>query len=129
MAQEFDKSQIRKRLQDARREIATSLKLRDQVCIEQTADEMDQIQAATARELAIKNLDRSARCLREIDEALRRLDTGDYGTCLYCEEAIGDKRLRAVPWAQYCLQCQEMADHSELGDRGHDAGQALMNAA
>jgi DnaK suppressor protein len=47
--------------------------------------------------------------LRLIEEALDRLTAGDYGTCLACEEPIAPKRLRAVPWARYCIQCQERA--------------------
>jgi DnaK suppressor protein len=45
--------------------------------------------------------------LRLIDEALDRLAAGDYGTCLACDEPIAAKRLRAVPWARYCLTCQD----------------------
>ena len=41
------------------------------------------------------------------DEALDRLDSGDYGICLSCEEPIPVKRLRALPWARYCIPCQE----------------------
>lgn len=45
--------------------------------------------------------------LRMIDEALDRLDSGDYGLCLSCDEAIPGKRLIALPWAKYCVPCQE----------------------
>src|ERR1019366_9365701 len=45
--------------------------------------------------------------LRLVDEALDRLDTGDYGICLGCDEPIAEKRLRALPWARYCVACQE----------------------
>jgi DnaK suppressor protein len=45
--------------------------------------------------------------LRLVEEALDRLETGDYGTCLACEEPIPEKRLRALPWARYCIPCQE----------------------
>jgi DnaK suppressor protein len=45
--------------------------------------------------------------LRLIEEALDRLDSGDYGTCLACEEEIPPKRLRAVSWARYCVKCQD----------------------
>jgi DnaK suppressor protein len=45
--------------------------------------------------------------LREIADALRRIDQGTYGTCLECEEPISVKRLDAVPWARYCVTCQE----------------------
>jgi DnaK suppressor protein len=45
--------------------------------------------------------------LRLIDEALDRLASGDYGICLSCEEEIPNKRLAALPWAKYCVSCQE----------------------
>ncbi len=45
--------------------------------------------------------------LREISDALHRLDEGQYGICLECEEPISSKRLDAVPWARYCVTCQE----------------------
>ena len=47
--------------------------------------------------------------LREVEQALDRLDRGEYGCCLECEEPIAAKRLRAVPWTRYCLSCQEKA--------------------
>ena len=49
------------------------------------------------------------RQLRLVEEALDRLDAGDYGTCLACEEPIAEKRLRALPWARYCVVCQDHA--------------------
>jgi len=46
--------------------------------------------------------------LREISDALVRIDHDTYGVCLECEEPISTKRLDAVPWARYCVTCQEM---------------------
>jgi DnaK suppressor protein len=46
--------------------------------------------------------------LREISDALLRIDHGSYGVCMECEEPISPKRLDAVPWARYCVKCQEM---------------------
>src|SRR5437016_12687792 len=45
--------------------------------------------------------------VREITGALARLEQGSYGTCQECEEPISTKRLDAVPWARYCVTCQE----------------------
>jgi len=45
--------------------------------------------------------------LREIAGALHRLDRDHYGVCMECEEPISAKRLDAVPWAKYCVTCQE----------------------
>jgi DnaK suppressor protein len=45
--------------------------------------------------------------LREVTDALRRIDHGTYGVCAECEEEISVKRLDALPWARYCVTCQE----------------------
>ena len=45
--------------------------------------------------------------LREIAEALDRIEHDTYGICMECEEPISTKRLDAVPWARYCVTCQE----------------------
>jgi RNA polymerase-binding transcription factor len=45
--------------------------------------------------------------LREIADALHRIETDTYGICPECEEPISSKRLDAVPWARYCVTCQE----------------------
>jgi DnaK suppressor protein len=45
--------------------------------------------------------------LRDLEAALRRLDTGGFGVCQGCEEPIAAKRLEAVPWARFCVACQE----------------------
>jgi DnaK suppressor protein len=45
--------------------------------------------------------------LREVGDALHRIDTEHYGICPECGEAISPKRLEAVPWARYCVSCQE----------------------
>ena len=46
--------------------------------------------------------------LREIDGALNRLDDGGYGTCESCGERIASNRLKALPWARFCVACQEI---------------------
>jgi DnaK suppressor protein len=45
--------------------------------------------------------------LRDLEAALRRLDAGNFGICQSCGEAIAPKRLAAVPWARFCIPCQE----------------------
>ncbi len=51
--------------------------------------------------------------LEMIDEALERIKEDDYGICLDCDEDISEKRLKAVPWARYCLDCQEKREKEE----------------
>jgi DnaK suppressor protein len=45
--------------------------------------------------------------LRLVEEALDRMQSGDFGVCLACEQPIPSKRLQALPWARYCVPCQE----------------------
>ena len=45
--------------------------------------------------------------LRLVEEALDRMQSGDFGVCLACEQPIPAKRLQALPWARYCVPCQE----------------------
>jgi DnaK suppressor protein len=55
--------------------------------------------------------------LREVSDALVRIEQGSYGVCLECEEPISAKRLEALPWARYCVSCQErIAARAALGE-------------
>jgi DnaK suppressor protein len=83
---------------------------RDEIAIEKSADQMDEIQHATERDLAICNVDRDSSLLRQVKAALRRIHDGSFGTCIDCESALSPKRLAAVPWASRCIGCQEAAD-------------------
>src|SRR6266513_618121 len=95
-------------------ELAGGLRNREGIAIEKTADALDEVQLAGERELAIRNLDRESNLLRNVKGALARMAEGSYGICLHCEEEIKPKRLEAVPWAKFCIRCQEAADRNEF---------------
>jgi len=61
--------------------------------------------------------------LREVQAALRRIQQSTYGVCAACEEPISAKRLAAVPWAKFCVQCQERigAETAEYDDDDFDS--------
>jgi RNA polymerase-binding transcription factor len=54
--------------------------------------------------------------LIRIDEAIRRLDDGSYGLCVHCNKPISLPRLQAVPWARFCIACQELDEAGMLED-------------
>ena len=83
---------------------------RDGIAIEKSADQMDEIQCASERDLAIRNAARESILLADVRAALGRIQDGSFGTCIECERAINPKRLAAVPWATRCIACQEVAD-------------------
>jgi DnaK suppressor protein len=86
------------------------LRKRDQIAIENTADALDEVQNAAEREFAIRQLESQSSRLHNIKAALRRIQEGTYGECLHCQTRISVKRLNAVPWTPYCLDCQRVAD-------------------
>ena len=95
-------------------ELSGALRNRDEIAIEKASDAIDEVQLAGERELAIRNLDRDSNMLRQIRRALARIADGSYGVCLHCEEDISPKRVSAVPWAAYCIKCQEQVDRHEI---------------
>ena len=96
-------------------ELSEQLRNRDGITIEKSPDALDEVQRAAERELAIRTLDRESNLMRNVRGAIRRINEGSFGVCLHCDEDISPKRLIAVPWAPYCIQCQEMADRSQEG--------------
>lgn len=109
-------------------ELSGGLRNRDEIRIEKTPDALDEVQLAGERELAIRNLDREASLLRKVRAALARVADGSYGVCLHCEEEIKPKRLDAVPWAAFCIRCQEAADRHEFSAQ-ESIDELLANAA
>ena len=99
-------------LETKQAELAKVLRNREGITIEKSPDALDEVQNAAERELAIRNLDRESNLLRAVRAALHRINEGTFGTCLHCEEDISSKRLNAVPWAAYCISCQEIADRN-----------------
>lgn len=96
-------------------ELLRVLQTRDGIAIEKSADQMDEIQYASERDLAISKTDRESSLLRQVRAALRRIQDGSVGTCVECDRVITTKRLAAVPWASRCIQCQEAADQNWQG--------------
>ncbi len=101
---------------------------RESLAIDTSPDELDRIQNATVRDLAIESLQRESSRLRDVQAALRRIDTGTFGTCLDCEEEIDLKRLAAVPWTRFCIECQETTEKEGKQPTGTFA-QAILSEA
>jgi len=115
-------------LERKKAELAQVVRKRDDIAIEKSADQMDEIQYASERDLAIRNVDRDSTLLRDVKAALRRIRDGSFGTCIECESAINSKRLAAVPWAPRCIQCQDAADRDGR-ERTDFVSETLVNAA
>ncbi len=115
-------------LQQCETELVKSSQSREALAIETSPDEFDRIQNASERDYAMGSLERRADRLRAVEAALGRLETGSFGSCTSCEEDIHPKRLAAVPWAQFCIGCQETADRLEKTP-GTDPATSMSEAA
>ncbi len=112
-------------LESKKAELTAGLRHREDIAIEKASDALDEVQQAGERELAIRNLDRGSTLLRDVNAALARVADGSYGVCLHCDEEIKPKRLDAVPWARYCIACQEAADRHEFVTDSHDGDEGV----
>lgn len=109
-------------------ELVHALRSWDHISIERSADQMDELQLASERDLAIRNLDSESVLLRQVRAALQRIHGGSFGICIECEQAIDPRRLAAVPWAPRCIRCQEAAD-GERQERTDFSTQTLLTTA
>lgn len=75
--------------------------------VEEPSDEGDLSQQSTEEWLFLNRNEIEAGLLREVNAARRRLAAGQFGICENCDEPIAEKRLEAIPWARYCVRCQE----------------------
>ena len=82
-------------------------------------------QAAVSHEefISSKRNGMEFRMLRLVNAALDRIVRGEYGICHACEEDISEKRLKAIPWAQFCVQCQD-----SHGNMDHDVSETATPA-
>jgi len=109
---------VRQALEAQLKEAPSNKTLGHSIHIQQAADPIDMTQQAAERDFAVQILDRGSKLVRRLRSAIDRIDDGSYGLCLECEEEIAPKRLKAIPWAELCIHCQEKADNSS-GQTGH----------
>ena len=81
---------------------------------EASADMADKAASAYTKEFlySLSNSDREL--LQAVEDAIERLEDGDFGECAECEEKMTKKRMDAIPWARYCVNCQELAEAGRL---------------
>jgi DnaK suppressor protein len=108
-AKNVKKTDFGKMLKSKRDELLGQLReWREGVRVERvTEDEVGQASWAQMEHLAFATLEQGQKTLAEVEAALHRMDRGTYGVCESCGEEIPEVRLRALPWARYCLKCAE----------------------
>ncbi|MEJ2084264.1 MAG: TraR/DksA family transcriptional regulator [Acidobacteriota bacterium] len=110
----------RRRLLEQQQQIMSlyqhDLRVGQEASDEGTEDIVDRANTSYNREFMFSLSDTERKILLEIENALSRLDEGSYGGCLNCSDEIPKARLRAVPWARYCVDCQEQVERGVILD-------------
>ena len=82
----------------------------------ETPDPVDLAVRNYSKNLMLAVSENESKQLTLIDEALMRIDDKEYGPCQNCDKDINAKRLAAIPWARYCLDCQELLEQGLLDE-------------
>lgn len=102
--------QLLEMLEDRRRELSDKLRsiretLPDEVREVKDAEEQSMVDIVQEVDFALMQM--KSDTLAKIDDAIARVNQGSYGICFECESEIASARLKAVPFADLCLECQE----------------------
>lgn len=117
--------ELKKMLEERRREILSEVheKMRDVRIEGPTANLQGVLDAVESSEADIQEdiefalIQMKAETLQKIDEALSRLEEGSYGYCFECGEEISERRLRALPFAVRCKDCEEAREVAQQRER------------
>src|SRR6185436_10799476 len=85
----------------------------EEIVLENTEDESDLATISHNKELLYNLHEGSFQRFKAINEAIKRLDSGEFGECARCGEEIPEKRLLAVAWASTCIGCQEILERQK----------------
>ena len=120
-------TELRQMLEDRRREIQAEVqgKMRDvREDSGKANDVFDAVESAEAdiqEDIEFALVQMKSETLNKIVDALTRLEHGTYGYCFECGEEIAEKRLRALPFAVRCKDCEEQRENAEQRERQHAA--------
>jgi DnaK suppressor protein len=81
---------------------------------EVTQDPADKASNSYTKELLFSQSTADRFLLQLVEEALKRIHEGEYGTCTHCGKEVQPKRLEAVPWARHCIICQDLQERGLL---------------
>ena len=107
--------QLRSLLMEKQRELRAQFSSSDSSTKPVTLDQqsvgrVSRIDAIQQQQMAIANQQQTRQLLKHIELALHRIDAGEYGFCVRCEEPIAFARLQAQPAATLCIECQSAAE-------------------
>ena len=73
-------------------------------------DVADKAESSYTKEFLLSLSDAEREQLFQIDAALKRIEKKEFGSCQMCQKEINKKRMNALPWTPYCIECQEKSE-------------------
>ncbi len=113
---------LEKKAEDIRRSMSAQKVAQLVARQDHVSDEGDLSQQSHEEWIFLNRNTLDMKLLREVQDALHRIEVGTYGTCHECEEPISSKRLDAVPWAKFCVKCQELVAARAENEAFEEAG-------
>ena len=107
------KEMLLKKREDLVLEIARRSKASTASAAQDIGDILDSVSEERTRELDLILTDREKRKLAQIDDAIERIEENTYGLCEECGVKIPKARLKVLPFAKYCIECQEKTEREE----------------
>jgi DnaK suppressor protein len=89
--------------------------------IDGTEDYIDYAVSSYDRDFMLSLTEMDRHRLRLVEEALLRIDRGEFGRCMQCAQEIPVKRLEVEPWARHCIRCQELDERGLLEELPSEA--------
>lgn len=108
---------LQSRQQELTRLVSVSQEHGRSVMEDYPQDAAERANVFASKEFFFAHSTQGRRLLKMVTEALERMEDGSYGQCVACHNEINPKRLEAVPWARYCLQCQERLEQQTASRR------------
>lgn len=104
-------------VKEAKDEIAKYISGENRQLVDTAVDEGDWAVVDISEDINLMRLDAHRKLMLDIDEALRKIQEGTYGTCEDCGEEISEKRLSVMPTATLCISCKENREQLEVISR------------
>jgi len=96
--------------------MSTAVEQGRETVADDTQDVADQAVLSYQKEFLFSQGTSGHRQLRLVRQALNRMQEGSFGECVHCGLEIGPKRLEALPWTPYCIDCQGKIENGEIED-------------
>lgn len=115
-----EQAALKRRLEEKLSDVIGVRPEKENIVVDKSTDPSDDARAEGEMELNVQAVNADWDMRMAIEDALKRMRLGTYGQCESCDEPIGMKRLRALPWATLCLDCQSDRESDGNGEPRYD---------